>query len=308
MRAAVFTKYGGAVEVVDVPVPELLPDSVLIKVGAAAINPIDSIIRAGYMQSLLTLQLPVTLGFDVSGVVTECGSEVTQFQPGDEIFGRADTLQAGTIADFVVVKASDLAIKPQSSTHAEAASIPLAALTAWEGLVSEGEIARGQRVLIQAGSGGVGTFAIQIAKHFGAFVATTTSAKNEALVTSLGADVVIDYQTQDFEAELSDYDLVLDMLGGETLVKSLGVLRRGGTLVSIKGSPPPGLAEQFGVTFKRFFMWPDSTILAELAGLVDAGVVKPVIDRVYPIAETADAYEYLAGGAATGKVVIEVNP
>jgi NADPH:quinone reductase-like Zn-dependent oxidoreductase len=307
MRAATFSEYGGDVEIAEVPTPELLADSVLIEVHAASVNPIDSIVRAGYLQGTLELQLPATLGFDVSGVVVECGSEVTQFQPSDEVYGRAATTQAGTIAEFTMVNAGDLARKPTTISHVEAAAIPLAGLTAWEGLISEGELQDGQKVLIHAGSGGVGTFAIQIAKHFGAFVATTTSADNEALVSELGADVVVDYRTQQFEDELKDYDLVLDMLGGETLLRSFQVLKSGGTLISIKGSPPEGVAEEHNVTFKGFLMWPSGEILGEIGKLVDQGVIRPVVDKIYPFAEVQEAYDYSGSGRAKGKIVVAIK-
>ena len=205
MRAAIVESYGNDPKIAEVPRPVLLADSVIVEVRAAAINPIDNLIRLGYLQEVLPFSLPWTMGFDVSGVVVAVGSDVTRFSVSDEVFGRADTMQAGTIADLVVVNESALASKPSNLSHVEAASIPLAGLTAWQALVTFTNLQEGERVLIHAGSGGVGTLAIQIAKQLGAFVATTTSAGNAQMVKDLGADLVIDYQTQAFDEELSDY-------------------------------------------------------------------------------------------------------
>lgn len=219
MKAAVIREYGAQVEIANVPQPELLVDSVLIEVHAASVNPVDNIVRAGYMKEMLPILFPFTMGFDVSGVVLEVGNQVTKFKKGDEVFSRPNSMQAGTIAEYTVVKAEELALKPSNISHQEAASIPLVGLTAWQALVAKGNLQKGQKILIHAGSGGVGTLAIQMAKHLGAEVATTTSSTNIELVKNLGADTVIDYKTQKFEEELSHYDLVFDMMGGETMEK-----------------------------------------------------------------------------------------
>ena len=226
---------------------------------------------------------------------------------GGEPRELANQQDAGAIAEFARLQESELAIKPDNISHQDAASVPLAGLTAWQALVSKGHIKSGDKVLIHAGSGGVGTFAIQIAKHFGAFVATTTSAKNAQLVKDLGADVVIDYKTQNFEDELSDYDLVFDMLGGDTLVRSFKVLKKGGKMVSIKGQDTDGLAEKTGVDFEVFFMSPDGKMLTELGALISDGTIKTVIDSVFPMDQAAAAYDQLATGRAVGKIVVTVT-
>lgn len=307
MKAAIIKKYGDKVQIVDIPKPKLLADSVLIEVHAASINPIDNILRAGYMKDMLPISFPYIMGFDVSGVVKDVGDKVTKYTKGDEVYSRPNTLEAGALAEYIVVKEEDVAFKPAKLSHEEAASIPLAGLTAWQALVTMGKLQKGQKVLIQAGSGGVGTLAIQIAKHLGAEVATTTSAGNIEMVKNLGADVVIDYKTQKFEEELSDYDLVFDLMGGEILNKSFKVLKKGGRLVSIKGQDTDGLAEQYGVRFEAFFMWGSGEMLTHLAQLIDSGVLKPTIDRSYSLQEIQEAYDYLQTGRAKGKVVIKVK-
>ena len=242
MKAAVIREYGAAIEISDVPQPALLADSVLIEVHAASVNPVDGIVQAGYLKEMMPITFPFTMGFDVSGVVVEVGDQVSKFKIGDEVFSRPNGMQAGTIAEYAVIKEEELAIKPSNISHQEAASIPLVGLTAWQAMVTKGNLQKGQKILIHAGSGGVGTLAIQMAKHLGAEVATTTSAVNAEMVKSLGADVVIDYKTQKFEEELSDYDLVFDMMGGEIMEKSFKILKKGGCLVSIKGEDIKGLA------------------------------------------------------------------
>ena len=307
MKAAVIQDYVSVVEIAQIEKPELKDDSVLIEVHAASLNPIDNILRAGYMKEMIPLSFPYVMGYDVSGEVVEVGKGVRSVKVGDAVFARPNQDDAGAIAEFARIKEDELAIKPANVSHADAASVPLAGLTAWQALVTKGNIKKGDKVLIHAGSGGVGTYAIQIAKHFGAFVATTTSAKNADMVKSLGADLVIDYKDQAFEDELSDYDLVFDMLGDETLVRSFKVLKKGGALISIKGQDNNGLAEKYGVRFEGFFMSPDGQMLAELGALIKEGRVKPVIDSVYPMEQTSAAYDQLATGRAVGKIVVTVK-
>ena len=307
MRAAIVESYGSDPMIGQVPAPELRADSVIVEVRAAAINPIDNFIRLGYLKDMLPYELPWTMGFDVSGVVVASGADVTRFSVGDAVYGRADTMQAGTIAELAVVKETDLAAKPDNISHVEAASIPLAGLTAWQALVTIANVQDGERVLIHAGSGGVGTLAIQIAKHLGAFVATTTSAANAEMVADLGADLVIDYRTEAFEEVLSDFDVVLDAMGGETLEKSFNVLKKGGRLVSIKGEAPDGLADQHGIEFTSFMMSPDGDMLTEIGTLLADGTITPVVDRTYTLDETADAYNYSQSGRAKGKIVIHIS-
>ncbi len=306
MKAATINDYAAPIELSEIDKPELRDDSVLIAVHAASVNPIDNILRSGALKDMMPLTFPHVMGYDVSGQIIEVGKDVAAFKVGDAVFARPNQDDAGAIAEIARVKERELALKPANISHAEAASVPLAGLTAWQALLTKGELKKDDKVLIHAGSGGVGTLAIQIAKHFGAHVATTCSARNADLVRRLGADVVIDYNTQSFEDELSDYDLVFDMLGGETLNRSFKVLKKGGTLVSIKGQDTDNLAARHDVRFEWFLMEPDGAMLAELGSLIEAGIVTPIIDRVFPMDQTAAAYDALANGHAVGKIVVTV--
>ena len=308
MKAAVIKDYGAQVEILEVPRPQLLADSVLIEVHASSVNPVDGIVQAGYLKEMMPITFPFTMGFDVSGVVLEVGEQVSKFKIGDEVFSRPNGMQAGTIAEFSVIKEEELALKPSNISHQEAASIPLVGLTAFQAMVSKANLQKGQKILIHAGSGGVGTLAIQIAKHLGAFVATTTSGSNTEMVKNLGADIVIDYKTQNFEDEIKDYDVVFDMMGGDIMNRSFKVLKKGGCLVSIKSfEDSKGLAKQYGLKFESFFMWPSGEMLRQLAQLISDGALKPVIDRTFSIDQLKEAYDYLNTGRAKGKIVIEVK-
>jgi NADPH:quinone reductase-like Zn-dependent oxidoreductase len=307
MKVALFQDYAAPVEITEIAKPDLKDDSVLIEVHAASVNPIDNILRAGYLKDLMPLTFPHVMGYDVSGEVVEVGKDVQSIKVGDAVFARPNQDDAGAIAEFARVKENELAIIPANVSYTDAASVPLAGLTAWQALITKGNLKKGDKVLIHAGSGGVGTYAIQIAKHFGAFVATTTSAKNAELVKSLGADQVIDYNTTKFEDELSDFDLVVDMLGGDALANSFKVLKKGGAVISIKGQDTDGLAEEYGVRFEWFFMSPDGEMLAELGALISDGIVKPVIDSVFPMDHASEAYDRLATGRAVGKIVVTVK-
>lgn len=307
MKAAIIQDYGTNVEIADIEKPNLKEDSVIIEVHAASLNPIDNILRAGYLKEMLPLSFPHVMGYDVSGVVVEVGKQVESVKIGDSVLARPNQDDAGAIAEFARLKENELAIKPASLSHTMAASVPLAGLTAWQALMTKGKLQKGDKVLIHAGSGGVGTYAIQIAKHFGAYVATTTSSKNTELVRSLGADLVIDYKTQKFQEQLSDYDLVFDMLGGDAMTDSFKVLRKGGALISIKGQDTEDLASTYGVRFESFFMAPDGQMLAEIVDLINSGAVKPVIDSIFPLAQAGDAYDRLETGRAVGKIVVAVK-
>ncbi|GAB2756896.1 NADP-dependent oxidoreductase [Nocardioides salsibiostraticola] len=307
MKAAVLAEYGNAPEVAEIDRPELPDDSVMVEVHAAAINPVDWIIMDGYMKEMLPYDLPWTVGYDVSGRVVEVGSAAEGFSVGDEVFARASGMQAGTMAEYAAIKSGDLAQKPAGISHAEAAGVPLAGLTAWQALFDKGDLKPGERVLIHAGSGGVGTLAIQIAKNAGAWVATTASAANKDLVLGLGADQVVDYAAERFEEVVEPVDLVFDMMGDDTLARSFDVVKPGGVVVSIKGDAPEGLAQARDVTFHQFFMQPDGQQLGELAALLDSGAVRPVLDRTYPLDEVADAYEYARAGGPNGKVAVSVR-
>lgn len=313
------------------PDPVLRDDEALVQVHAAGVNLLDSKIRDGEFKLILPYRLPLILGHDVAGVVAKVGPRVQQFKPGDEVYARTDDFRIGTFAEFVPVKEASLALKPKGLTMEEAASIPLVGLTAWQALVEKAKLKKGQKVFIQAGSGGVGTFAIQLAKHLGATVATTTSTANVALVKSLGADVVIDYKTQDFEKVLRDYDVVLNSQDGKTLEKSLRVLKRGGKLISISGPPDPEFGKEIaapgfvrfvmrllssgvrrkarglGVGYAFLFMKANGTQLRLITRLIEAGAIRPAIDKVFPFESTNEAMAYVEAGRAKGKVVIKIR-
>lgn len=333
MKAFVLDGYGKkrALRSTEMPTPELRDDEVLVEVHAAGVNLLDAKIRDGEFKLILPYRLPLVLGHDVAGVVVEVGRRVRQFRPGDEVYARVDDFRIGTFAEFVPVKEASLALKPKGLTMVEAASIPLVGLTAWQALVEKAALKKGQKVFIQAGSGGVGTFAIQLAKHLGATVATTTGSGNVALVKSLGADVVVDYKSQDFESILSDCDVVLNSQDGKTLEKSLRVLRRGGKLVSISGPPDPEFGKEIaapgfvklvmrllssgirrkaqgrGIGYSFLFMKASGSQLREITRLVEAGAIHPVIDRVFPFESTNEAQAYVDAGRAKGKVVIKIK-
>lgn len=307
MKAATIAGYEAPILLTEIDKPGLKKDAVLIKVHAAALNPIDNILRSGVLKDSMPLPFPYVMGFDVSGEVVEIGTDVRKFKVGDAVFARPNQEDAGAMAEYARVNESELALKPANLSHAEAASVPLAGLTAWQALMSKGKLQKGEKVLIHAGSGGVGTLAIQIAKHFGAHVATTVSQGNMDLVRSLGADKVIDYKKQAFEDEVSDLDLVLEMIGGDTLKRSFSTLKKGGRMVSIKGEDNDGLAEKHSVHFDMVWMQPDGDMLAKLGALIEQGVIKPVIDCTYAMQDANEAYENLAGGHAVGKIVIQIT-
>jgi NADPH:quinone reductase-like Zn-dependent oxidoreductase len=333
MEAFVLERYGKQRELrpTTMPVPELRDDEVLVRVHAAGVNLLDTKIRSGEFKLILPYRLPLVLGHDVAGEVVKVGARVRQFKAGDAVYARPDDFRIGTFAEFVAVREASLAPKPQALTMEEAASIPLVALTAWQALVEKAHLRKGQKVFIQAGSGGVGSFAIQLAKHLGATVATTTGTSNVALARSLGADVVIDYRTQDFEDVLRDYDVVLHSQDGRTLEKSLRILKAGGQLISISGPPDPAFgqaigapafvklvmrvlssgvrrqARRRGIDYSFLFMKASGSQLREITRLFDAGVVRPVIDRVFPFEATNEALAHVESGRAKGKVVVQVQ-
>ena len=333
MKAFTVDRYGKkeSLRAADVPEPVLREDEVLIQVHAAGVNLLDSKIRSGEFKLILPYKLPLILGHDVAGTVVKVGRRVRQFKPGDEVYSRPDDFRIGTFAEFVAVKDDSVAIKPRNLSMEEAASIPLVGLTAWQALVEKAKLKKGQKVFIQAGSGGVGTFAIQLAKHLGATVATTTSTGNVAWVKSLGADVVVDYKKDDFEKVLSNYDVVLNSQDGKTLEKSLSVLHAGGQLISISGPPTPQFAEDikapwlikqvlrvlsFGtrrkakrlnVGYSFLFMKASGSQLRQITPLIESGAIRPVIDKVFPFDATNEALAYVESGRAKGKVVIKVR-
>ena len=332
MKAFLIDRYGKKEtgRIGDAPQPSLRDDDVLIRVHAASVNALDTKIRTGEFKLILPYRLPLILGNDMAGTVVSVGAAVQDFKPGDEVYARPDEDRIGTFAEFIAVNTASVALKPSNLTMVEAASLPLVALTAWQALVETAQLKPGQKVFIQAGSGGVGTVAIQLAKHLGAFVATSTSAANVGWVKELGADVVIDYRRQDVVTELRDYDVVLNSLGKDELNRSLQILKPGGHLVSISGPPTPAFAaarglawplkqvlrllsrgvrrkaRQKGVTYTFLFMRADGRQLSEIASLVESGAIRPVIERVFPLHETRSALAHVESGRAKGKVVLEV--
>ena len=333
MKAFVVDRYGKQerLRAADVPEPDVQEDDVLIQVHATAVNQLDSKLRNGEFKPILPYRPPFILGHDVAGVVVRVGPRVRQFKVGDEVYARPDDFRIGTFAELIAVKEDSVAIKPKNITMEEAASIPLVGLTAWQALVEKARLKKGQKVFIQAGSGGVGTFAIQLAKHLGATVATTTSAGNMALVKRLGADVVIDYKQDAFEERLNGYDVVLNSQDGKTLAKSLGVLQAGGHLISISGPPDPQFAEdtkapwlvkqvmralsrgtrrqaqRLKVSYTFLFMKASGSQLRQITSLIESGAIRPVIDKVFPFESTNEAMAYVESGRAKGKVVIKVR-
>ena len=333
MKAFILDRYGSAdrVRPGDMPDPQLREDDVLVQIHATSVNPLDLGIRDGAFKRILPYRLPLILGNDVAGVVVRVGSRVRRFKPGDEVYARPDKDRIGTFAEFISMHENDVAMKPKELTMEEAASIPLVGLTAWQALIERANLKKGQKVFIQAGSGGVGTFAIQLAKHVGAIVATTTSTANLDWVQRLGADIVIDYKKDDFETILHEYDVVLNSQGGETLEKSLRVLKPGGKLISISGPPDPDFAKEIGLTWivgllmrllsyrirkkaKRqhvrysfLFMSASGEQLREIGSLIDSGIIRPVVDRVFPFESTNEALAYVEKGRAKGKVVVKVR-
>ncbi|WP_372381767.1 NADP-dependent oxidoreductase [Xanthomonas sp. NCPPB 1068] len=333
MKALTFQRYGKSpgVGFSELPRPTPKPNELLVEVHAASVNPVDNMIMAGTFKPVLTFDLPATLGSDLAGVVTEVGSRVTRFKKGDAVFASVFDLGTGTLAEFVVVPESAAALKPANLDFVQAASIPMVGLTSWQALTERARLQHGQKVFIPAGSGGIGTFAIQLAKQIGAHVGTTTSTGNVPLVRSLGADEVIDYKTQKFENVLSGYDVVLGTTKGDTLEKSLGILRTGGKIISLVGPLDAAfararrlnglltlvfglmsrkikhLAKKRDVSYAFLFVRPDGAQLAKLGELLEAERIRPVIDKVFAFDQAKQALEYLAKGRAKGKAVVKIR-
>lgn len=309
MKAARIHAYGDASEIriEDAPLPTLSDDDVLIRVVATSVNPVDWKIRKGYLKSMIPYQMPLIMGWDVSGVVEQTGPAVTKFKPGDAVYSRPDIARNGAYAEYLAVRESEIAVKPATISHVEAASLPLVSITAWESLFTTANLSAGQKVLIHAGAGGAGSIAIQLAKAKGAHVTATASAAKSALVRSLGADQVIDYRAQDFSQVARDMDVVFDTVGGAVQEKSWGTLKPGGFLVSITDRPSEDRAKAEGKRAGFVFIGPNAPILTDLAGMVDAGQVRPLIGAEYGLNDTAKAQEASETGRATGKIVIYVG-
>src|SRR5438105_5318782 len=333
MKAFIVDRYksNSALRLGEMPEPDVRDHDVLVAIHAASLNQLDAKIRDGEFKLILPYRLPLILGNDMAGVVVRVGPKVRRFKSGDEVYARPNQDRIGTFAELIAMNEADVALKPKNLTMEEAASIPLVGLTAWQVLIDRAELKKGQKVLIHAGSGGVGTFAIQLAKHVGATVATTTSAANVDLVRSLGTDVVIDYKKEDFADVLHDYDVVLNSLDKVTLEKSVRVLKSGGQLISISGPPDAAFARSIGAswvlrtimgvlsyrirakakrrktTYSFLFMRASGRQLTEIASLIDQGIIRPVVDRVFPFASTKEAMAYVEAGRAKGKVVVSLS-
>jgi len=333
MKAFIIDRYGRKekLHLQEISDPVVKENHVLVQVHSAGVNLLDSKIKNGEFKIFLPYKMPLVLGHDVAGVITKTGSNVRRFKVGDEVYARPADRRIGGFAQLIAIDEADLALKPKRLTMDEAASVPLVALTAWQALVEKADLKKGQKVFIQAGSGGVGTIAIQLAKYIGAIVATTTGTTNVEWVRALGADTVIDYQTEDFEGILRDYDVVLNSQDTRTLKKSLRVLKPGGKLISISGPPDLGFAKQirlgwplkmimwllsFGirrkakrqhVNYSFLFMRAEGDQLSKITALIDSGIISPIVDKVFPFGKTDEALTYVEGGHAKGKVVIRVN-
>lgn len=333
MKAFILDRYGKkqAMRLGDMPEPAPGPDDVLVEVEAAGLNLLDSKMRDGEFKLILPYKPPLVLGHDLAGTVVAVGANVMRFKPEDAVYARPRDGQIGAFAERIVVKEGDLALKPAKLSMVEAASIPLVGLTVWQALVEHAQIKPGHKLLIHAGSGGVGTFAIQLAKHLGATVATTASAGNAAMLRELGADIVIDYRSQAFEDVLSGYDVVLASLDAATLEKSLKVLKPGGKLISLSGPPDPAFAraqglnvvlrlvvrflsagirskaKRAGVDYSFLFMRADGEQLGRITTLIEEGTIRPVVDRVFPFEQLNEALAYIETGRAKGKVVVTLK-
>ncbi|HXC06145.1 MAG TPA: NADP-dependent oxidoreductase [Bacteroidia bacterium] len=333
MRAFVIKRYGGpeALELTDVPKPSPGPGEVLIRVYAAGLNPVDFKMRAGKLRAIKRYTFPLVAGNELSGVVVGKGSGVTRFAEGDRVFTRVDKDKLGAFAEYAVVHERWVAKIPASLDFKTAAGVPLAGLTALQALRNELQVKPGQHIFISGGAGGVGTFAIQLGNYFGAYITTTASGSGKKMVEELGADRVIDYQADKFDQILHDYDGAFDLIGGDTLIQTFGILKRGAKVVSIAGMPEPQtaikdlqagtllrflfwlisrkirhVARRYGITYRYLFMHPSGEDLTTLATLIDQQKIKVVIDRVFPFEQIADAFAYLEKGHAKGKVVVEL--
>ncbi|WP_035644146.1 NADP-dependent oxidoreductase [Flavobacterium sp. ASV13] len=333
MKAYILPKYGKTEKLFlsDVKIPKIGDYEVLVEIHAASINQLDLKIKNGDFKLILPYQLPLILGHDIAGIIVETGSKVTRFKIGDQIYGRAADFHIGSFAEYIAVNENDLALKPKNISMEQAASIPLVGLTVWQTFVEKTKLHKGQKVFIQAGSGGVGTIAIQFAKHLGAFVATTASEKNFDMLKALGADIIIDYKKDNFENILKDYDVVLNSQDAKTLEKSLTILKPEGRIISISGPPTPEFAKSIGasavirfilwltslkirnrakklnINYSFLFMKANGRQLEQIGNLIDSNEIKPVVDKVFPFEQTNDAFEYMQSGHAKGKVVVKIK-
>lgn len=309
MKAVRIHTYGGPVVLTyeDVPLPTIADDDVLIRVHAAAVNPVDWKIREGHLQSFLPYQLPLILGWDVSGVVEAVGADVTTFKLGDEVYSRPNIERDGAYAEYIAVKASEVALKPKTVDHVHAAAVPLAGITAWHCLFESAQLSAGQRVLIHAAAGGVGSYAVQFARWKGAYVIGTASARNRDFLLELGANEVIDYQSTQFEDVVEPVDVVFDTMGGEVQERSWQIVKPGGILVSIISPPSEEQAAAHQCRSAYVFIQPRADWLTEMARLIDAGQVKSIVDAVFPLDQAVAAHQMSQSGHTRGKIVFQVR-
>ena len=308
MKAVVIHEYGGAevLKYEDVPQPEPKQDQLRIRVIAAGVNPVDGMIRSGMFDKEGRRAFPVILGGDISGVVEKVGSEITRFKPGDPVFAYVSLDNSGGYAQYAVVTEREAAPKPKSLTYVEAAAVPIVALTAWQALIDTAKLKAGQTVLIHGGSGGVGSFAIQIAKAHGAKVIATASTVNQELLKQLGADVVIDYTKQNFENIAKDVDVVLDSIGKDTLARSYEVMKKGGIIVSLVARPDPAELAKHGIRGEALSVDPNSDELSEIGKLIDEKKINVIVSQTFPLSEARKAQEQVATGHTRGKIVLKV--
>lgn len=309
MKAVRIHEYGGpeVLRIEDVEKPKPAPDEVLIKAYATSVNPVDSKIRNGKNHQRYNNPMPMILGFDISGVIEEIGVDVKGFKQGNEVYARPELNRGGGYAEYIVMKGDKISAKPKSLIHNEAAAVPLAALTAWQGLFDHGKLQAKQRILIHAASGGVGTFAVQLAKWKGAYVIGTTSENNMQFVKDLGADEVIDYKKQKFEEVVKDVDVVFDLVGGDTQKRSVQVLKEGGILVSTLGIVDKDWLAQKNIKGETYLLQSIPEQLNQLTTLIDEGKLKPIIAKVMPLDEAAEAQRESEAGHVRGKIVLEVR-
>lgn len=333
MKAYVLNKYGKneKLKLTEQSLPTVKENDILVEVYAAGLNQLDSKLKSGDFKLILPYKMPLVLGHDLSGIVIKTGPKVSRFKVGDEIFARVSDMRIGTLAEYIAIDENDAALKPTTISMEEAASIPLVALTVWQAFVERANLKKGQKVFIQAGSGGVGTIAIQLAKHLGAFVSTTASEKNFDMLKNLGADIIIDYKKENFETTLKDYDVILNSQDSKTLQKSFTILKPGGTIISISGPPTSEFAKSIGApALVRFILWLNSLKirnkakklninysflfmkangrqLEKISTLLESKEIKPVVDKVFSFEQTNNALEYMESGHAKGKVVVKIK-
>jgi NADPH:quinone reductase-like Zn-dependent oxidoreductase len=307
MKAVTIHEYGGPEELVieEMPIPEFGSGEILVRVQATGINPVDWKIREGYNKERIKIDFPFILGWDVAGAVADTGNLVSRFKIGDLVFALADMTRNGAEAEYVVLKTDAAAHVPSTISLEEAAAVPLTSLTAWTMLFDKADLQPGQRVLIHAASGGVGSFAVQLAKIAGAYVAGTTSEMNIDYVKSLGADEVINYKSVDFSSALKDYDVVLDTIGGETQKRSFKILKKGGVLVTTV-KPEMEAAKAYDIKLESGMVMPNGARLQEIAGLIDEGKIKVHIEKEFELKEVKAAQEYSQSGKVRGKLIVKV--